>query len=101
MVARLLSRVVMVSLRVRRRTEVACFGRVNSLKTLCDRSDARGQGKLQVVGETGDSHADESQRPRAVSQGAVEEAARELPDALAVVGADRHRRRAGADREVR
>src|SRR6476661_7225179 len=99
MVARLLLRVVMVSLRVRRRTEVACFGRVNSLKTLCDRSDACGQGKLQVVGEPGDTDSDEPQRPRAVSQGAVEEAARQLPEALAVVGADRQRRRARADRE--
>jgi len=54
-----------------------------------------------VRGEAGDADADEAQRARPVAQGAVEERARELADAGAVVGAGRERRRAGADREVR
>ena len=42
------------------------------METLCERSDACRQGKLQVVGEPGDAHADEPERPGPVAERAVE-----------------------------
>src|SRR5579885_2145134 len=59
------------------------------------------EGQLDVAGEAAHADADQAERAGPVSQGAIEERARQLADAGRVGGSDRHRGRARADREVR
>src|SRR5437763_10505841 len=92
--------VVIALLRVGGRRSRVCIERVKSLETLGDRSDVARQGTLAVLGETGDADADQTERAGPIAERAVEEGACKLTDPLAVVGADRHGRRARPDGEV-
>ena len=59
-----------------------------SLRPCC--SD-RFERELAEVGETGDAHADQTQRSRAVEQAAVEQAAGEIGDRVGLVDSRCHR----------